>query len=121
MDSGKALAYYGSHSKIQRNEGCVLSRRALTVVVSSHYYAFAGRLCSFRESLVAYGETVLRKMRYVGAVRQYLGSRRHDVVCGDVVANLENKGSRKRIFQRLAVRERLDVRTSQNRKVLRLL
>ena len=92
----------------------MLSGGTLTVVGAAHDYACAGFLRALREGFVAYCEAILGDSRDIGAQRQNLCAGRHDVVGGDVVADLECNAGLDGFSQRLVYRERLDVRTAED-------
>ena len=114
VDSRETLGNDRSHTQIQRDQRRVLSGRPLPVVAAADDDAGSGCLRSFREGGVTNPEAELRQVWNIGTVRQDLGARRHDMVCCDIVAYLQNQWCLQRIFLRHAVRERFDVRSSEN-------
>ena len=113
MYSRKALYQYSLYAEVEGRERRVLSRRALTVVRAADDYRLAHVLRSSGELFVAYGEAVLRDLRYIRAQGQYLSTRGHDVVGGDVVADFQRYRALYALVKRRGLGERLYVRTSE--------
>ena len=121
VDTRERLAQYGLDAQIQRNERCMLTGRALTVVCAADNYAAALLLAAGRELRIDVDEAVVGVVRHVRAVRQQLCTGRQDVVGGDVVLGLENDLAGVGCFERLAQRERLDVRAANDLNLSRIL
>ena len=112
MDSCERECDYALNAELQRCECCVLSGRTLTIVLSADDEAAVVLLCSCGELLVTRCEAVVCKVRDVGSERQKLSVGRHDVVCGDVVLNLDQCLALNCVSKLVVCRERLDVRSS---------
>ena len=114
MDARKALHEHSLHTQVERHERRMLTRGALAVVLAAHHNARAILAAALREFLVAHAEAEVRQIGDVGAERQDLRARRHDVVGGDVVAHLEQRLHLKALRQSVCHREFLDVRAAQD-------
>ena len=77
--------------QVERNQGCMLPGRTLPIVLAADNDAAALPLTALGKLFVADTETEIGQIGNVGTVRKNLGAGRHDVVCGDVVADLENR------------------------------
>ena len=98
----------------------MLYRRALAVVAAADDDSLASLLAVLGKVLVALLEAEVRQERYVRAVGENLCACGHDVVCCDVVADLENDFCLYAFGQRVAVGDGLDVRTVDYLKILGL-
>jgi len=67
----------------------MLTGRTLSIVGAAYDNALSHFLGTLRECFIANCEAVLRNCRNVGTQRQNLCTCRHDVVGGDVVADLQ--------------------------------
>ena len=112
VNSSKTLSNDSANPQIKWNQRSMLSGRTLPIVVSAYDDTLSRRLCSFREGFIAHTEAVLRQVRNVGAVRQNLCACRHDVVCGDVIANFKHQLCFQTVLLRFAAWKSLDVRSS---------
>ena len=92
----------------------MLSRRALTVIHAADDNACSRLLGALGESFIAHREAVLRNCRDIRAQRKYLRARGHNVVGGDIVADLERYAAFNGLRKGLVHGERLDIRTAQN-------
>ena len=79
------------------------------------------RLAACGKFRIAAGEAVLGNGGNVGSERQDLCAGGHDVVGGDIVADLERTFCIDSFFKRSSSRERLDVRTSEDFNAVHIL
>ena len=114
MNSCETLHQNCLYAQIQRSEGCVFSGRTLSIVRATNDDALAHFLGSGRECFITNCEAMLRDCRNIRPQRQNLCTSRHDVVGGDIIANLQRAASGNGCFQRSSFRERLDVWPSQD-------
>jgi hypothetical protein len=121
MDAGKALGDHSLHAEIERDEGCMLAGRALAIVRAADDHSLALRLAALGEIRVDLPKAEFGKIGDVGAVGENLCASGHDVIGGDVVADLKHCLRFNGIRQSLRHREFLDVRPAQNFDRLRLL
>ena len=66
----------------------MLTGGALSVIGTTYYNSLAFLAATFREFLIAYAETEVRQVRDIGTIGKNLSTRRHDMVCCDIVAYL---------------------------------
>ena len=92
----------------------MLTGRTLTVVASADNNAVSGGLGPLRESGITDLKAEFTQVRNVGAVRQDLGTGRHDMVGGNVIAHLQNRLRRQLIRKCLGFGELLDIGTTQD-------
>ena len=92
----------------------MLTGRTLAVVAAADDDAVAGFLGSLREAGITDLEAELGQVRNVGAVGQDLGTGRHDVVGGDVIADFQNGLCGEGVGEGLTLGEFLDIGTTQD-------
>ena len=121
VDPGKGFGNDGLDTQIQGHQCGVLAGRTLPVVGAADDDPFAFFAAAGGEFLIAYGEAEIRQIGDIGTVGQDFGARRHDVVGGDVVPDLQQRLCRDGFRQRLALREFLDIGPAQDFDLVHLL
>src|SRR3972149_755646 len=121
MDSCKVLCDHSLYPKIHRGKCGMLPAGTLSIVCTADNKPSSPLLCPLREGVVDLLKDIFRDGRYIGPQREDLGPCRHDMVCRDIVTDLDKYLACQHIRHGVLRWEGLYIRSPQYLHLLRFL